>query len=450
MDTPQPFDHHVFINYAREDRASAQKLKEELVEAGFRVWFDDSALQGGEEWENKIRSAIAGSRYFLSVLSSHSVGKAGYVKKEIEMALDHAKRRRAERFLLPVRLEKCKSPFPQIERLNWIDLWPSRFWDSGVRRVMRVLREPQVFGKDPEIIGFDLGHGESAVTRTTLYSRAKPQVLEILSGRTSILTAFALDPEEGLLIGNEAYRSPNPGQMVILFKSNRFNRPEVSGAILLFVRECLKILKQDGKATLGEDTRFFVGCPSGWTDEDRKIYESVLQEAGMAQVSVRPESRAAFLEAKESGELTGAFQKLADSVLIVDIGSSTSDFTMVNNWKETPLDFGHNLGCGLIDVLILNRALEAYGEKREQLEQFLVEHPPARSRCLLLCRDVKEAYFSKDEQNWIERPASGHEKLDRGLFFELELGHQDMQAILATPIPQLGDALGRRRSGKKF
>jgi molecular chaperone DnaK (HSP70) len=439
VDMKQAFEHDVFINYAHENRDAARQLVQELEQVGLRLWFDQSSLFLGEEWERSIRSAIRNSRFFLALLSSQSVANQGYVKKEMDFAQEELRNRPGTKvFILPVRLEECHFPLPEIQKLQWIDLFPS--WEAGFRRMVRILLNQQLSGKDLEIIGFDLGHGESAVARTTLFSNAEPKAIDLLNGKTSILTAVSLHPKKGLVIGDDAYRSQDPDQMHILFKSSRFDRPEVADPIRLFIQECLRILARDGKITLGEDTRFVVGCPSGWTQEDRQTYGQLLHGAGLTYASIRPESRAAFLDAKESGSLS-SFQQLAASVLIIDIGSSTTDFTMVKAYKEKPLDFGHNrLGGGLLDILIFERALEAYGEGRAKFAQLFAASPPAKAKCLLTCRNVKETYFAKDnEEDWIDTPAAGYEKLDRGLYFEVDLHYQDMQEILSTPVNDLGN-----------
>jgi molecular chaperone DnaK (HSP70) len=62
------------------------------------------------------------------------------------------------------------------------------------------------------------------------------------------------------------------------------------------------------------------------------------------------------MQAKEAGKLD--YDKLRSAVLIVDIGSSTTDFTLVKSLHEIPLDFGRNaLGASLIDKAIFARTL---------------------------------------------------------------------------------------------
>ena len=48
---------------------------------------------------------------------------------------------------------------------------------------------------------------------------------------------------------------------------------------------------------------FFVGHPSGWSPIVVEAYKTVLFNSGLHNIEVIPESRAAFIHARESGEL---------------------------------------------------------------------------------------------------------------------------------------------------
>jgi hypothetical protein len=69
----------VFINYAREDTAAANRLYNDLKVPGLEPWLDEESLLGGDKWKIAIKDAIRNSSYFVPLLSSKSVGKIGYV-----------------------------------------------------------------------------------------------------------------------------------------------------------------------------------------------------------------------------------------------------------------------------------------------------------------------------------------------------------------------------------
>lgn len=60
----------VFISYAHEDRYIALPLFERLHAAGVNVWLDEEKLEGGAEYERRIRNAINNCRIFMPILSS--------------------------------------------------------------------------------------------------------------------------------------------------------------------------------------------------------------------------------------------------------------------------------------------------------------------------------------------------------------------------------------------
>jgi hypothetical protein len=45
--------------------------------AGLDPWLDSQSLLGGQNWKIAIKDAIKNSRYFIPLLSSNSVEKAG-------------------------------------------------------------------------------------------------------------------------------------------------------------------------------------------------------------------------------------------------------------------------------------------------------------------------------------------------------------------------------------
>jgi hypothetical protein len=286
-----------------------------------------------------------------------------------------------------------------------------------------------------EIVGFDLGHGESAVALAMLSATAEPQILD-LYGTRSILTAVAQHPIRGVLIGDDAFMSRNVSSLHIAFKSSEVERREVREPITLFVGKVLEVLLRDRKITGGEATLFFVGCPSGWDELVRIRYAALLRNAGMAQVTVWPESRAALVYAREAGYIS---QDLAEgAILIVDIGSSTTDFTAVQNLEIRISDFGQNaLGGGLLDKAILDHTVATH-PRHTELRRIFSAYPVYAAICELECRKVKEMYFSHPEM-WQDTPASRSVRLETTppLYVDIAITPQGMNELLLTPLPQL-------------
>ena len=94
----------VFLSYATEDRPAARSIREALQGLGVEVWYDESALDGGDAWDQKIRRQIRACDFFMPVISAQSAARPeGYFRREwrlavertLDMADDHL-------FLLPV------------------------------------------------------------------------------------------------------------------------------------------------------------------------------------------------------------------------------------------------------------------------------------------------------------------------------------------------------------
>jgi actin-like ATPase involved in cell morphogenesis/uncharacterized protein YlaN (UPF0358 family) len=432
------YPHDVFLSYAREDLEFAQKLCDELRRNGISVWLDENKLLGGEHWIATIREEISRCYFFLALISSKSVDKQGFVQSEIKQAIDIQRSKPTDSvYFIPVRIDDCKIPYPELLGVHAVDMSPN--YDRGLNRLIQIIWK-QKSEINLEIVGFDLGHGETAVAVTRSSSSSQPQVLDI-NGKNSIMTAVAIN-SEGIVIGEDVYEVGNSDKLFILFKNYQVCNPQVREPIIFFVKKYLEILETQRKLKLDQNTWFFVGSPSGWTEDDRKEYAKVFREAGMTNVIVRPESRAAFLDAKETGVLNRAFEQLADSVLIIDIGSSTTDFTLVRNYEESPLDFGHNdLGGGLIDIEIFNRSLSLLPtESREHILKKIAENSNLKTKCILKCREVKEKFFSRDIDHWEETPSRGTQVLDEDddLEFKVKIYRKDMEEILGSPIEKLG------------
>jgi hypothetical protein len=65
----------VFIAYATEDRASAERLFKQLTAHGFAAWLDRRKLLPGQDWPQRIEDAIDSSDFFIACFSAKSIKK---------------------------------------------------------------------------------------------------------------------------------------------------------------------------------------------------------------------------------------------------------------------------------------------------------------------------------------------------------------------------------------
>ncbi len=303
-----------------------------------------------------------------------------------------------------------------------------------------------------EIVGFDFGHGETALAKTTSEAAgAEPEMLEI-NGQKNQVTALGLTnrSERLELVGENAIKSPDVQQLYIGFKPQRhqFDAPEPDRlkTIKRFLRTYVDLLSETKQLRERTLPQFIVGIPSGWTAREQYEYLKLLQDAGMSRVRVEKESRAAFLQIKESKTFDVRTEDLLQRILIVDVGSSTTDFTIVSNLETQLLeDFGDDIGAGLIDEVIFERTLQrienTQPEEKARLEKVFQGAFHHQRRCLLSCRKGKEEYFSRS-QNY---PTALHcvecsrkiRTVRPAIEFDPLIYADEMEKVLNTPIPAL-------------
>lgn len=128
----------IFIAYATEDLAAAQRLFETLRSRGYAPWLDRRKLLPGQNWPRRIEDAIASADYFVACFSSRSVKKRGGFQAEVRYALDCAGRLPIDDvFLIPVRLDECRVPARIQRETQYVDLFPD--FDAGVERVVAAI-----------------------------------------------------------------------------------------------------------------------------------------------------------------------------------------------------------------------------------------------------------------------------------------------------------------------
>lgn len=285
--------------------------------------------------------------------------------------------------------------------------------------------------KHLEFIGFDLGHGETALGRAFGATVREPEILE-WRGRRSFVTAVAMD-KSGVKIGLEALNLAALGpeaNVAVKFKSRELNLETVRVPTFMFTQTLIDGLTEDGTILGPKESQFIVGCPSGWSTDDREAYQDVFHTSGLKTVRIVPESRAALMTALEQGYLS--IEDTRASVLIVDIGSSTTDFTYCRDLDAQ--DVGHNvLGSGLLDTEIFELNL-ARQKDRKDIEQLIAKYPHYRPIMEYWCREAKEAYFTGEDVpvELLKRLPIG-----RGVVFDIRIDKVDADAILDKPLDAL-------------
>ena len=118
---PDLMTKNIFLSYGHDEFAVfAERLKRDLEEGGYSVWFDVERLKPGGDWEiyieEGINDAVANKGKLLLLMTPHSVRRPnGFCLNELARALERNLK------VVPVMLATCVPPL-SICRLQYLDM----------------------------------------------------------------------------------------------------------------------------------------------------------------------------------------------------------------------------------------------------------------------------------------------------------------------------------------
>ena len=156
MDTP-PRTAAVFLSYAREDTDAAKRIAEALRGFGVEVWFDQSELRGGDQWDAKIKKQIRECALFLPLVSAHTEERSeGYFRREWLLAVERTRDMASGRtFIVPVVIDdtpEAGTAVPEeFMRYQWTRLTSGEPTPDFVTQVKRLLEAPKKPALKPDL-----------------------------------------------------------------------------------------------------------------------------------------------------------------------------------------------------------------------------------------------------------------------------------------------------------
>ena len=253
------------------------------------------------------------------------------------------------------------------------------------------------------VVGLDIGDGESALCWVPTgpgHFRDKARIFERASQERSVITATALESRgEGepnrFVIGEEAFLSRDCSHFNVNFKTATDPNDPVTPQAVLFAQ----VLLGEFFAAHPDEHRHcavYVGHPAGWprhADDVSRKHFGTLQ----VPVHLMSESQSALVHVRDRRVADpAATAQDADlrNVLIVDVGSSTTDFTFVSDLTPRNLPVGMSLGCRRIDEELARRVQAACGDDSEF--KAALAAPGGKEMLRVVCRRAKEAQFTRD------------------------------------------------------
>jgi TolB-like protein/Flp pilus assembly protein TadD len=135
----------VFLSYASQDAEAAKRICEALRAAGVEVWFDQSELVGGDQWDAKIRGQISSCALFVPIISAATQARLeGYFRIEWKLAArrTHAMAA-AKAFLFPVVIDATRDAEAHVpdefREVQWTKLPGGESPPAFCERVMRLV-----------------------------------------------------------------------------------------------------------------------------------------------------------------------------------------------------------------------------------------------------------------------------------------------------------------------
>lgn len=286
--------------------------------------------------------------------------------------------------------------------------------------------------------GFDLGDAESAICRLNKRDAGAPEVLAVREAK-SFITAYAQLPTGELLIGEGACYDTTATRRSLRFKSGFLTDPQSEKDVKRFAAGVLGELYAEGSLVKDDDCCFYIGCPAGWDRAARERYRRIFEDTGYPPSRIVSESRAALISACQSKHFQVGYDIMSKPVLVVDIGSSTTDFAFILGGKEVELQTAGEvrLGGGIMDELLLEESIRRSADP-DAVRRALDASPPWRSYCEFAARRLKEQYFS-DEDYWLDNDCQKtvHIRAGAGAKLTLRVDEQIADRILNRGAAQL-------------
>ena len=289
--------------------------------------------------------------------------------------------------------------------------------------------------------GFDLGDGESTLARVGSSGVSYPEIIDV-DGKKVTITVWAVMRNGEVRIGENAARSAASAVRSAARFKRRFLDTQSDSAALIrdFSARVFESLRDSGALVGGEKSNsVYVGCPAGWDAENRARYRRIFETIGFPNPKVVSESRAVMVGAIQSNSVRDYVDLRTKSVLVIDIGSSTTDFAYINKGKETEIRTGGevSLGGGVMDELLLEASVQASGHE-EELRQIFSESESWLVDCELHARHLKELYYSRPAE---EREEECRDSLlityDEPVILDLVMNSAVSHRITEEPCPQL-------------
>ena len=254
--------------------------------------------------------------------------------------------------------------------------------------------------KHEYVIGIDFGHGETSAAYCSIGwgipsgELKDAEDIEFGSNKKGVPSAICITADDKAYIGTEAFIPDilREAEVEVCFKQ----RPvEINGEkeklMIRYMSEVYKRIREKNPALFTDGNHLvYIATPSGWDNTAKDLYGRMAKMAGLPIAGITSESRAAFVRGQNRPD-SGLPQYIDKGAIVFDMGSSTLDFTYLNN--DTVIDFGYDCGASYVEKWIYN------DRKRdnEYVSLFESRYPKLISKLLFEARCAKEEVYFHPE-----------------------------------------------------
>lgn len=257
--------------------------------------------------------------------------------------------------------------------------------------------------KHEYVIGIDFGHGETSAAYCSIGwgipsgELKDAEDIEFGSNKKVIPSAICITSDDKAYIGTEAFISDilKEAEVDVCFKQ----RPvDINGdkekLMIRYMSEVYKRIREKNPALFTDcNNLVYIATPSGWDNTAKDLYGRMAQKAGLPIAGITSESRAAFVRGQNRPD-SGLPQYIDKGAIVFDMGSSTLDFTYLND--DTVIDFGYDCGASFIEKWIYNDRKK----DNEDVTLFEERYPRLKAKLLFEARLAKEEVYFHPESRF--------------------------------------------------
>ena len=250
------------------------------------------------------------------------------------------------------------------------------------------------------VIGIDLGHGETSAAicplqwDTPVEQLDPVKDLEMGGNKKVIPSAITIIDDTTAYIGESAFNPEvlKKAEVHVCFKQAPKNIDgEAERIMIRFMDEVYKRIRTDNAGILTDGNHLvYIATPSGWDKATQQLYVQMALKAGLPipDDGVTKESRAAFVRAQQD-QVSGIGRNISKGAIVFDMGSSTLDFTYMNEKLPNLIDNGYNCGASQVERII-------FAEKEKEsdaIRLFEKKYPKLTDFLLFEARKIKEQVY---------------------------------------------------------